>query len=52
MESYLLIALVIIAFFLVGLIVYLVLSNRQLDIENEIKRVDKLLESAESAEVD
>jgi hypothetical protein len=46
------IALVIIAFFLVGFIVYLVLSNRQLDIESEIERVDRLLESAESGEID
>ncbi len=51
MENYLLIALVIIAFFLVGFIVYLLLSNRQLDIENEIEHVNRLLESAESGEI-
>jgi hypothetical protein len=50
LERYLLIALIIIGFFLIGFFIYLVISNRQLDIEEEIERVDTMLDTAVSAE--
>lgn len=51
MENYLILALVIIGFWVAGFVVYLVLSNRQRDIETEIDQVNKMLEANESADV-
>ena len=44
MDSYVLIALIVIAVWLVSFVVYMVVSNRQLDIESEIQQVDNLLD--------
>lgn len=51
MDQYFLLALIIISFWVVGFIIYLVLSNRQRDIETEIKHIDTLLETDESGSV-
>lgn len=45
MEQYFILALIIISFWVVGFIFYLVLSNRQRDIEAEIDHIDELLDS-------
>jgi hypothetical protein len=44
MDQYLIIALIVIGFWLLGFIVYLILSNKQRDIELEINQIDLLLE--------
>lgn len=44
LDRYLLIAIIVIAVWLVSFLVYLVISSRQLDIESEIERVDELLD--------
>jgi hypothetical protein len=44
LDLYVLIAIIVIAVWLVSFLVYLVISNRQLDIESEIHQVDKLLD--------
>lgn len=43
MDRYLLFALIVIAIWLLSFIVYLVISNRQRDIEGEIMQVERLL---------
>ncbi|MFL7840454.1 MAG: hypothetical protein ACK2T4_06220 [Candidatus Promineifilaceae bacterium] len=48
MEQYLLLALIIIGFWVVGFIIYLILSNRQRDIESEINQIDAMLEADNS----
>ena len=52
MERYLLIAIVVIAVWLVSFLVYLVISSRQLDIESEIDQVDRLLNHETEAQKD
>ena len=44
MENYLLIALVTIVFWLVGFAVYLVVSNRQRNLEGELNHLSSMLE--------
>jgi hypothetical protein len=51
LEQYLLFALIIIGFWVVGFIIYLVLSNRQRDIEAEINHIDEMLEADSSGSV-
>ncbi len=51
MDQYFLLALIIIGFWVVGFIIYLVLSNRQRDIETEIIQIDGMLEAEESGSV-
>ncbi len=48
MENYTLISLLIIAPWVVGFIVYMILSNRQVDIESEINEVNTMLDSGEA----
>ena len=48
MEQYFLIAIIIIGFWVVGFIFYLVLSNRQRDIQAEINHIDEMLEADEA----
>lgn len=42
-EQYLLIAIVIIALWLIGFIAYLIISNRQRDLESDIKEISDML---------
>ena len=49
MEQYLLLALIIIGFWVVGFIIYLVLSNRQRDIEAEIRHINTMLDTNDSS---
>ncbi len=51
LDSYVLFALVVIAFWLVSFLIYIVISNRQRDIEGEILQVNRMLDddSRESA---
>lgn len=44
MDQYLLIALVVILFWLVGFGVYLIVSNRQRDFEGDLNHLSELLE--------
>lgn len=48
MENYTLIALLIIGSWLIGFIVYMVISNRQVDIEGEIDQVNTMLDAGEA----
>jgi hypothetical protein len=48
MEQYILLALIIIGFWVLGFAIYLVLSNRQRDIESEIDQIDAMLEADKS----
>jgi hypothetical protein len=52
LDLYVLIAIIVIAVWLVSFLVYLVISNRQLDIESEIHQVDKLLDDEVGAHRD
>jgi len=48
MEQYLLVSLIIIGFWVVGIAIYLFLSNRQRDIETEINEIDAMLDADSS----
>lgn len=49
MENYLLVALIVLIFWLVGIVAYLFVSSRQLDIEHEINDLNATLDTSETA---